>query len=58
MMETNQAELMVAKMVNFMRPTIVPQMTPIMVSQMGTSLVGIFRDRIVQPLNALEEPIC
>lgn len=57
MMETKQAESMVANMVNFMRPTIVPKMTPKMVSQMDTSLAGIFHDCIVQPLNALKEPV-
>jgi hypothetical protein len=56
-METNQAELMVTIMVNFMRPIIVPKMTPRMVFQMGTSLAGVFHDCIVQPLNALKEPV-
>ena len=56
-METNQAKLMVANMVNFIQPTIVPKMTPRMVSQMGTSLAAIFHDCIVKPLNALKEPV-
>lgn len=46
-METNQAVLMVANMVKFMRPAIGPNMAPRMVSQMGTSLAGIFQDCIV-----------